>query len=53
VIGSYRADFLYDELQGDVWVTKVVDVKGYDTPLSAWKRKHVRAQYGVDVQIVR
>jgi hypothetical protein len=51
VIGSYRADFSF-------WDTskkcqRVIDVKGFDTPLSRWKRKHVKAQYGIEVEIVR
>ena len=51
IVGKYRADFKYwDKLAGcEVWE----DVKGMDTPLSKWKRKHVKAQYGIDVQIVK
>lgn len=49
IIGQYRADFRYRDRQLRAWV--VVDVKGMDTPLSAWKRKHVSAQYGIDVVI--
>jgi hypothetical protein len=48
-IGEYRADFAYHDRSGRV----VEDVKGVDTPLSAWKRKHVKAQYGIDVRIVK
>jgi hypothetical protein len=50
-IGTYRADFKYwDKTRGcEVWE----DVKGMDTPLSKWKRKHVLAQYGIHVQIVK
>lgn len=55
-IGVYRADFCYytkapkGRLVGDFVVE---DVKGIDTPLSRWKRKHVEAQHGHKVQIVR
>jgi endonuclease I len=31
----------------------VIDVKGMDTPLSKFKRKCVKAQYGFDVEIVK
>ncbi len=48
-LGEYRADFAYHTPQGRV----VEDVKGIDTPLSRWKRKHVLLQYGLTVQLVR
>ena len=47
-IGEYRGDFAYHDRSGRV----VEDVKGMDTPLSKWKRRHVKAQYGIDVRIV-
>lgn len=50
-IGEYRADFWYHERAGDGWRTVIEDVKGYDTPLSKWKRKHVLAQYGLEVRL--
>lgn len=49
-IGEYRGDFRYRDNLGVVFVE---DVKGYDTPLSRWKRKHVEAQYGVTVRIIK
>lgn len=49
-IGKYRADFVYCDRNGH---PTYEDVKGFDTPLSKWKRKHVKAQYGIDVVIVR
>ena len=50
LVGHYRADFGYlDYKRGRI----VEDVKGIDTPLSKWKRKHVAAQYGVTVEIIR
>lgn len=51
-IGKYVSDFVYQERDGQDWITRVEDVKGYDTPLSKWKRKHVTAQYGIEVRIV-
>ena len=47
-VGFYEADFSYYDTE-----RRVEDVKGFDTPLSKWKRRHVKAQYGIDVQIVR
>lgn len=47
-VGFYEADFSYYDTE-----RRVEDVKGRDTPLSKWKRKHVKAQYGIDVQIVK
>lgn len=46
-VGEYEADFLFTE-NGEL---KVVDVKGFDTPLSAWKRKHLKAQDGIEVEV--
>ena len=46
-VGEYRADFVFKE-NGQM---KAVDVKGCDTALSRWKRKHVAAQYGLEVEI--
>lgn len=51
VIGTYRSDFsFFDAREGK---HRVIDVKGKDTPLSKWKRKHVLAQYGILVEVVR
>lgn len=48
-IGKYLADFRYYDVRAGAWI--VEDTKGYDTPLSKWKRKHVAAQYGIDVRL--
>lgn len=46
-VGEYRADFAYTTSQGaDV----VEDVKGFKTPLYRWKKKHVEAQYGIQIR---
>lgn len=50
-IGCYEGDFAYKTRPIERLV--VEDVKGIDTPLSVWKRRHVKAQYGIDVQIVK
>lgn len=50
-VGKYRADFkFFDPVMGR---ERIVDVKGFDTPLSKLKRKHVKEQYGIDVEIVK
>lgn len=46
-IGSYYADFVYwDNAKG---CTVVEDTKGFKTPLYRWKKKHVEAQYGLEI----
>lgn len=49
ILGTYVADFVY----GDGPRLVVEDVKGrVDTALSAWKRKHCEAQYGITINII-
>jgi hypothetical protein len=52
IIGTYRADFAFIDHDQDGRF-RAIDVKGFDTPLSAWKRKHVAALYGIEVEVVR
>lgn len=52
-IGKYVCDFMYEERNGQDWCLRIEDVKGYDTPLSKWKRRHTEAQYGISVTIVK
>lgn len=48
VIGHYVADFKYFRLEPPTgWV--VEDVKGFKTELYRWKKKHVEAQYGIEI----
>ncbi len=49
-VGKYVADFTYSDKSVHGW-TVIEDFKGFDTPLSRWKRKHVKAQYGIEVRI--
>lgn len=50
-IGAYRCDFRYTDADGKV-ITE--DVKGVKTPLYNWKKKHLKAQTGIEiVEIVR
>lgn len=46
VIGHYVADFRYLDLDGNVVVE---DTKGVRTPIYKWKKKHLKAQYGIDI----
>ena len=48
-IGTYRADFRFFDITMNE--TRVVDRKGFDTALSKRSRKHVKAQYGIEVEI--
>ena len=48
-VGIYRADFSF--IEGGR--RRVIDVKGFDTPLSKFKRKCVKFLHGVDVEVVR
>lgn len=49
-IGNYVADFLVTELTGE---QTVFDVKGVETELFKWKRKHFRAEYGREITVVK
>ncbi|MDE2104328.1 MAG: DUF1064 domain-containing protein [Patescibacteria group bacterium] len=51
LVGTYRADFVFFDHAMNR--QRVLDVKGFDTPLSKFKRKFVRALYGIEVEIVR
>lgn len=57
VIGHYKADFFYCECRRgakcDRSMAVVEDVKGFKTPLYRWKKKHVEAQYGIEIREVR
>jgi dsDNA-binding SOS-regulon protein len=46
-VGSYVADFKYFDKRFKRAV--VEDVKGFRTPLYKWKKKHVEAQYGIQI----
>lgn len=45
-IGRYLADFRTIDWQGK---RTVIDVKGFRTPLYRWKKRHVEAEYGIEV----
>jgi hypothetical protein len=46
VVGKYRADFRYKDLDSTV----VLDVKGMRTPMYNFKKKMMKACYGIEVQ---
>ena len=54
-IGAYRADFEYSRKHRNPvrWEHVIEDVKGCWTDLARWKVKHVEAQYGIHVEIVK
>jgi len=49
-IGVYIADFRYGEVA--TGQDCVEDVKGVRTPLYRWKKRHVAAQYGIQIREV-
>lgn len=56
-IGTYKADFAYNELRGRIGSNAgsgaiVEDVKGFKTPLYRWKKKHVEAEYRLTIREV-
>lgn len=58
LLGCYKGDFAYEtsyrvHREGKVyehWRGVVEDVKGFKTPLYKWKKKHVEAQYGIEIR---
>lgn len=50
-VGDYVADFKYviPGYRPILDIVRVEDVKGFKTPLYKWKKKHVEAQYGVQI----
>jgi hypothetical protein len=56
-LGEYRGDFLYcacrrGAAKCERTRTVVEDVKGFKTPLYRWKKRHVEAQYGIQIREV-
>lgn len=51
-VGVYKADFCFIDHKEDGRL-RIIDVKGFDTPLSRFKRKCVEAFYGVKVEVVK
>lgn len=52
-IGTYRSDFDYEEpVPFGGWVWLVEDAKGMRTDIYKWKKRHVEAQYGIQIHEV-
>ena len=51
-VGKYVADFRWRPI-GKPNELVVEDVKGFDTPLAKWKRKHCELQYGIKIEIIK
>lgn len=53
-IGTYRSDFDYEEaIPFGGWAWQVEDVKGMKTDLYKWKKRHVEAQFGIQIREIR
>lgn len=56
LIGCYVADFVYEQFvypgESKECKTVVEDSKGFRTPLYRWKKRHVEAQYGIQIREV-
>jgi len=52
---TYWADFTFHDMRlgKEVAPLRVIDVKGFDTPLSKLKRALMKACHGIDVEVVR
>lgn len=54
VVGHYVADFVYLEPEPGVrpvkWRLVVEDAKGWKTDTYKWKKRHVKAQYGIEIR---
>lgn len=53
LVGRYIADHVYREETEGGWELVIEDVKGMPTPLYEWKRRHMAAQYGIEIREVR
>jgi len=50
-IGKYTADFAFWDAQEDRF--RVIDVKGVETREFKRAKKHVKALYGIDVEVIK
>lgn len=49
-IGIYRADFKYLDVETGKY--RVEDSKGFPTALYKWKKRHVEAEHGIEIEEV-
>lgn len=50
LVGRYDADFVYEELVDGEWEMVVEDAKGFPVPLYIWKKRHLLAEYGIEIR---
>jgi len=50
LIATYKADFVYEELERDVWSEVVEDSKGYPNDRWPMKKKLMRACHGITIR---
>lgn len=51
-VGIYRADFVYWVGESGDEHEVVEDAKGFPTPLYQWKKRHMKAEYGIEIREV-
>lgn len=51
-IGCYVADHTYEERSSGGWQMVVEDSKGVRTELYKWKRRHMKAEHGIEIREV-
>lgn len=49
-VGHYVADFRYLERTNDGWQVIVEDVKGFKTEMYKWKKRHMKAEYHIEIR---
>lgn len=51
LVGRYVADFTYHERDAERgWRFVVADAKGYPTDMYRWKRRHLKAEYDLEIR---
>ncbi len=50
VVGSYVADFVFEEWRSHGWELVVADAKGFKTDLYLWKKRHLKAEYNIEIR---
>lgn len=51
-LGYYEADFVYQTKTEQLVVEDVKGGEGSKTPLYRWKKRHMKAQYGIEIREV-
>lgn len=52
IVGKYMADFTFYEQAEDrtAWLFVVADAKGMPTDVYVWKKRHMMAEYGIEIR---